>query len=301
MKTERKIPWFNLLRLLGFVLFIYIIITIDFSQAYNVLKSANISFVLFAIFFQLVLLLLKAHRWFLLKKSFSNQSSWILVSAQFLESYAIGVFTPGRLGEFIKAGHESQKADKFSSFIRIVFERGYDLSFFFMFSGAFFLYFFRSDFIGWVILLLGFSLLIVSYLLMSFKYFGKLISKLQSKYLSKLTDFNQYSPYQSFVIFIISVLSNISTFISSYFLALSVDINQSFVNISGVVSIAGIINLLPITIMGMGTREASFLYFFKNFPESNVIAFSFLMFLIVQLGGALIAFVFSRLLFLLKK
>lgn len=305
MNILKKIPWFRLLRILGLILFVYILFTIDFPSAWQILKSASLSYILLALLFQLILLIIKAHRWFLLRKAQEEKVGWIINSARFFESYTIGVVTPGRIGEFIKAGHEKQKDEKFISIIRIFYERGFDLGLFALISGLFFIYFFADTLphIGSLIALGGTLVLIFSFLLMCSKKIINLVFLLTEKIRKRKmnTENLNYSFSHTSFILLLSILTNISYFISAYFLAFAVKINDSFLNISGTVSITGIINLLPITIMGMGTREASFLYFLAEYPNSQVIAFSLLMFLIAQIGGALISLLLSQILFYINK
>jgi uncharacterized protein (TIRG00374 family) len=296
-----KIPWFTFLRLSGVVLFVIILWKIDFNQSWQILKTAKTEFVLIAILSQVALLLLKSHRWFLIRRASEINIKWTINAARFLESYAIGVFTPGRLGEFVKAGHEKVKEDKFLSIIKIFYERGFDVGVFALISGLFFFYFFHdvSPLIGFGVITGGLFLLIVTYLLMTADFFRRAFFYIFSKVFRKIS-FSKDLVYEhstSISIFALSILSNLSYFSTGYFLAVAVGINESFLDISGIISVTGMLNLLPITIMGMGTREVSFLYFLPGYTNDNIIAFSMLMFLIAQIGGAVIAFLMSQLLF----
>lgn len=303
MRPKKKIPWFQVLRLLGIGLFLYILFTIDFKAAWSVLKSSVINFILLGVLCQIILLLIKAHRWYLFRKNSDDMPIWITTSAQFFESYAIGVFTPGRVGEFMKAGHEKKKTDKISSFLKIVFERGFDLSIFFTFSGLFLFKFFSFGLLSFSILVFGISIGIVTFLMMTSQNVTSTLLNPVMKILKLQSDFNYrtFSLFRTIGIFGLSVLSNVLYFLSIFFLSWAVNINESFSDISGIVSITGIINLLPITIMGMGTREASFMYFLSHYNNDQIFAFSMLMFLVAQIGGALIALIFSRAFWLKQK
>ena len=54
--------------------------------------------------------------------------------------------------------------------------------------------------------------------------------------------------------------------------------------------------MLPITIMGIGTRELTFLYVFRSFAQTLVLSFSFVVMLVAQIGGGLLALVAGQLL-----
>jgi hypothetical protein len=61
--------------------------------------------------------------------------------------------------------------------------------------------------------------------------------------------------------------------------------------VSGSVALAGIINSIPVTIMGIGTRDVTLLYVMHEIPKAQVLAFSALILLISQMGGGLLALV----------
>lgn len=294
----KKLTWFSLLRLFGIVLFIYIVTTVDIQDAWKTIKFSSPSYIFLSLLFQIFLLLIKANRWYALKVADVKNISWLKSSSQFLESYAVGVATPGRLGEFIKVGHEEKGLNKISSISRIIYERGFDLSFFACTGGMFLVYYFDEavSYIGWSIMIIGFAILLFTLLLMAN---GRTIQFMVGKVSRILKLKNKivlgfYPLRISVNIFFLSVVSNFCTFISGWLLAHSVNIFDTFLSISGVISITGIINLLPISVMGIGTREASFLFFLSEYSKDQIFAFSMLMFLVVQLGGAVFALIISQ-------
>ena len=99
----------------------------------------------------------------------------------------------------------------------------------------------------------------------------------------------------------LSFISNGAAFLSCYFLVLGISMEISFLEVSGGMAMAGLLNMLPITIMGLGTRELSFLYVFQSFPKEQVLALSTLLFLVAQIGGGLIALVIGQLYFFYKR
>ena len=60
------------------------------------------------------------------------------------------------------------------------------------------------------------------------------------------------------------------------------------------VAIAGLFNMLPVTVMGLGTREGTFLVLFKPMARSKILAFSGLVFLVAQIGGGLLSLVLGQ-------
>ncbi|MFW5706226.1 MAG: hypothetical protein ACOCX8_04405, partial [Bacteroidota bacterium] len=92
----------------------------------------------------------------------------------------------------------------------------------------------------------------------------------------------------------LSVLSNYSYFISCYYLAQSVGLPLGLVDTGAGVAVAGLVNMLPVTVMGLGTRELIFLSIFNAYAERTVLAFSFAIFLVAQIGGGLISMILGQ-------
>ncbi|MFW5983275.1 MAG: flippase-like domain-containing protein [bacterium] len=172
MLKKGKINPMLIIRLLGIALFIIIISKVEFKLVLQNLKNLNYNFFLIGVFFQILVLTFKGLRWHIMIDGRHNKKYWFKSFGQFFESYAIGVVTPGRIGELLKVGHEKNKNDKINSFLRIVSERGFDVSLFLFIATGALLW---GDFIRiniWYSLLLFFlscSLFIFSYLLLSSK------------------------------------------------------------------------------------------------------------------------------------
>lgn len=294
---------FILLRLLGIILFIYILSQIDIGKIGKALSNLDTGVFTLGILFQLFVLLFKAVRWHLMNDGRSGVNHWTLSTGRFLESYAIGVVTPGRLGELLKAGHEETKKDKTGAIVRVISERGFDVGIFVLAAGIALLSNNVFTIMHWItilIILLSIILLYISFLLLNSIKTLKLIQQLIRKTSKKTKDFKisgkQYSGKTVLLIFLLSVLSNLSYFISCFFLAQSVFLEVPFVVSSGGVAIAGLLNMLPITIMGLGTREMVFLTVFQPFSEPVILAFSATMLFVAQIGGGLFSMILGQIL-----
>ena len=68
-----------------------------------------------------------------------------------------------------------------------------------------------------------------------------------------------------FSIFLIASVSQLIGIVSIYFLAKSVSINISLITIGWISGVFGIIQLLPVTIAGLGIREVSYAFFLKDY------------------------------------
>ncbi|MCB0821754.1 MAG: flippase-like domain-containing protein [Bacteroidales bacterium] len=300
-KKRRKISWFNILRLAGIILFIVIISHVDVRMIWTDIKSANIWFLLLALIFQIFLLFTKGFRWHLL--NVANDSGKLKQSlGEFLESYAIGVITPGRLGELMKAGHQKNRENIFASGIRVIAERGMDVGMFIFIAGIALLttkMVMLSRVIPWLIIVVGVLIVISSILILSSAW----INRFTGLFIPNFTvTFIHRKPINIINIVGLSILSNLFYFTSCYIIAVySLNMKLSLVEVSGGVAIAGLFNLLPITIMGLGTRELTFLYVFGPLTKNLVLAFSALMLTIAQIGGGILALILGQFFLYLNK
>jgi len=301
-KKRKKLSPFLLIRLVGILLFIYILTTVDLASMWENLKGVKLNFLLYGILFQLLLLFLKAFRWHILNSGSKNTHLILRSLGEFFESYAIGVITPGRIGEIVKAGHAREKNKIMETGIRVLVERGFDLGFFVLLAGTAISLIFHDEntwFISVLFIFCGIFILTLAFIFMRSAKATFIIQKFLNRIplleLNLDIAFHKRSGEVQLAVILLSVASNFSSFMSAYFLALGLLLDQGFLYISGAVAIAGLLNMLPVTVMGLGTREGTFLILFKPMAESLILAFSGLVLLVVQLGGGLISFFLGQL------
>ncbi len=294
---------FSLLRLFGIVLFVVIMFRVDFPKLLEQLSQASPGYLFIGFLFQLIVLITKGIRWHLMNDGGKGKQAWRQSLGRFYESYAIGVVTPARMGELLKAGHEEGAGNMLATGIRVVAERGLDIGVFVILAA---LSVFGGNYIGMnviytsLILFAGFASLTVSMLLLASEKFNALLNAffqpLPSRFSNTRIAFKGYQPHISAGIILLSLFSNISYFVSCYFLALAIGLEAGFIWTSGAVAVSGLLNMLPVTIMGVGTRELTFLYVFRSFPQALALSFSFLVMLVAQMGGGLVSLVAGQLL-----
>ncbi|NTV83642.1 MAG: hypothetical protein HGA23_05005, partial [Bacteroidales bacterium] len=109
-----RFKWFQLIRFAGIVLFIVVLSRTDLAELWGWLKNANGWWIFMAILFQVLLLLIKCLRWLWLNEKGFYRKIVYQRFGEFLEAYAMGAITPGRLGEVIKAGHAKGRTNVLS-------------------------------------------------------------------------------------------------------------------------------------------------------------------------------------------
>jgi glycosyltransferase 2 family protein len=296
--TKGRFKWFTLFRYLGILLFIIVISQTNLRELWGWLKTVDVWMILVALLLQGILLFIKSCRWFLLNEKAVDRNKVYQRFGEFMEAYALGAVTPGRMGELFKAGHARGRPGVISAGLLVVSERGFDLSIFFCVAGISLIFSNLpglSPIVKYLLLLAGLAGISIAIAIQTvpvvMRWTGWLMKRLRIMSRDQSLEFRPRSSGSLWAFIILSILSNLTAFLSFYFTALAVHLGLGFIKISGSVAIAGVINTIPITIMGIGTRDITLLYLLKDVPQAQVIAFSGLILLVFQVFGGVLALV----------
>lgn len=269
--------------LLGPIIFVWIIKDIDLAQIKEITSGINPTFYVLAAFLWLPIVFFKAHRW---KKIMDTQKIYYSIKDAFLiygSSSLLGLVTPGKIGDFSKIAY--LKKDNYSfgrAFLGSFLERIFDLIFVIIFSSVaiFFIPFmpyFYFDYYA-MVKLATLTVMSLSAFFALFYYFKK---QFLINFISEiLTDLRQFKIKDIFFIFILSAIVWFFYFLLIYLIAVSINLNQNinFLYLSFAAAIALLAGFLPITVIGMGTREAVFIFLLAPFgiTKETIISFSLL-------------------------
>jgi len=293
------------LKSLGIVLFILILLKIDWDKLSNTLLSetkGNLPYFLFSLILLIPLLYIKVLRWRWILKDLGIRIS----QNDALKYYMIGLFagaaTPGQLGEFIKTVYLSKKGyPGGASFFSVLYDRIYDiiaLAFIMFFGLAILsgyekseplLYFFASGSIIFLIFFL-FSGKFRKFITFDlFKYVLPAGIKARLKEFDINKDINRYQLKISTlaVSFLLTILAYGVVFYRYYLLLLTLNLHPPFGTWFGGVTLATFVALIPISISGIGTRDVVLIGVLGTVgisPEKAV-AFSFLILLLMVFNG----------------
>ncbi|OGY48522.1 MAG: hypothetical protein A3B89_00365 [Candidatus Buchananbacteria bacterium RIFCSPHIGHO2_02_FULL_40_13] len=300
-----KKKWYHFI---GLLIFLYIIFyKIDFFKIKTIILGANFIFILTAIILTFIMLLIQVWRWNYLKKiqniHYSFKDSFLIYGA----GIYFGTITPGKLGDLIKilylksGGHSTGKSS-----VSVIADRLADLIFLLAIgylSMLFFAKFFMAEIIIITIIIL---LIIITGLLLKNELFKKSINKvflwfIPTKYKTSLTlnfqdliaDFKIYRFKNYLILFTLTALAWFFYYLQMLFLAKSLDLGDiTFTYLAMSVTIAAIVTLIPISIYGLGTRDAALLFLFSliNINSEKTITFSLLILFMSLLYG-LIGFI----------
>jgi len=291
----------------GLILFVLILSRMDLGEIFQNIKNINFSYILLAIIITFPIILSKSLCWNYIKKQQGIKYKLKDSILMHLSSIYVGLITPGKIGELSKALY--LKKDGYSmgkSLVSGILDRISDfvfLLFFIFFGSLFFLVILQKQIL---FLIFGIILAIIVFLIFSkiglTKWFiNKLFNKLVPKKYQKtwklnfqdfINDLKNYKLKHYLIIFLITTFSWVFYYIQMFILAKGLGINIPILYLAISVTIAGLITLIPISISGIGTRDAALLILFAPFAitTEQIITFSALI-LLVSLFATLVGLI----------
>lgn len=273
-----KIKYLNFI---GIILFVVILWKIDLKQIVHYLKTANYWYLILAYPFLLMLIFFKAIRWNVLMRSQNVKTSIFETFYVYLWAFYFGAVTPGRIGEISKAIYFQDKFDNLGrAFVSVAIDRGYDIgirvaALFLLYP--FFSHLFAFNYIGFLIIILSTVAGIV--ILKKFKSIHNIIARFSKFILPK-----KYYPViqQNISGFIndtvmmltsiryvaLSTLLTIPGFICyclvAYLIQKSFSIEMPFGYTVFCLVLSSFSVAVPISVSGLGVREAIMIFLFKS-------------------------------------
>ena len=289
---------------IGILLLLYIFFSIDRFEFKKQVLSANLYIFIIVICLNIPHLFIKSSRWKLIL-----QQQGILINLTdsfliYLSSLYIGFITPGRIGEFVKVLYLKNEKDISISFgmTSVLVDRLLDLyllltlaslglwkfNIFENFSNLFLISLI-------IITILPIILLYKPLVHRILKFFHKVLipKKNKNKFEKSFYDFyhgvNQIINYRLFIYMGLTITGYFLFFIQCYLIAISMNLSISFVSLTLFMAIANLISFIPISISGLGTRDATLLFLFGLIgirPEFAV-SYSFVVFMLFFVSGGI--------------
>ncbi|MHB1252777.1 MAG: lysylphosphatidylglycerol synthase transmembrane domain-containing protein [Candidatus Humimicrobiaceae bacterium] len=275
----------------------------------SIFKSINIGFALAGIFFYLLGILLEAPRWHTLLSANKVNVPILYLLNSTLIGFFFSTLLPTSVGGDTYRAYDLRKTFKVSHHKNII--AIYLGRFFGILTGGFWVissflsgmysHLNKPLLIGTIIMFPLVTLLIfITFFPKKFKidvFFGrvKFLKKFESKtaeFIEILHDFKSKKK-EIFISIFLSLCANLSTFISFYFIGLSLKISLSFLSYIFIVPVMWSASNLPITLGGFGVRENTLVLLLKSFNvnAANALTFSLIVMiiniLIAILGGVI--------------
>ena len=291
---------------MGPLVFLYILSKIDYQFLFEEIKLLKWHFLILAVGLMIFKITFKALRWRIILLSLNVSISKISALNLYWSGALTGLATPGHFGELIKVYFLKNRGHNvFHSFFSLILDRIIDILTLLIFGFLIFLFFLKN--IGVYVISLGliflFIIIFIFLILDQRTFLHKVFNKLFQRFLP--VDFSDYSRFsfskffkglkdlkkkEVFYFFAYLIIGWFFYFLSRYLVALSLGLDLSFMTITAISILVAIITALPISIAGLGTREAAVIYFFSLFGLNKEIAvlFSLLIFtvdiLVISLG-----------------
>ena len=298
----------RLVRLAGPVLFLVILSRIDLGRTAEMLRTVRLQFLLAAVALYPCLILLKAWRWRMLLRQQGIAYGLLPAFAAYNSALAAGYVTPGRLGEFIKALYLTK--DKGialgQAFSSVLLDRLLDLYLLLAtaVAGAA-LFAVPQHFVGISLAILMTATL--GPLLILIPGVSRRMVALITKGASHLSDarykktlaqglggfqhgMEQLLNVRLLVPLICTVLAYAVFYFQCYLVALALNLPLSCPYSAYSVSLASLLALLPVSISGLGVRDATFVALFRpiGLTAEMAVSYSLLILLVFNVFGGLI-------------
>ena len=293
-----------LLQLLGIALFIYILFSVDIQMLLLQLQKVTIGWLIFSAIVLSGVYLLKSLRWKVLLHRLGIRYSYKNALLAFTSANLIAFVTPGRLGEVAKSVYVKNDVNQPISFTlpTVILDRIFDvytLLFFAMYGILKYAIFKSFNVTTYIII----GLLIVLPVVMINHQFLKYLDTWMNKrkifqpiqiYLQMFM--NAIGRFNVMVIIsseAITLLAYGVLFIVAWAIGKSMGLDFTFMEYAMFISVANILSFLPISVAGLGTREASLVFLFAIFGVSSEVAvlYAMLIFVVFYVIGGLFGYI----------
>jgi uncharacterized protein (TIRG00374 family) len=301
--SQRRSNW--LVRLLGLLLLGVLLARVDLTQVQKIVGDADWRLILGAVLTIVPLILVKTIRWQGILRTQSTQLAIWPAFVSYFSSLFIGFLTPGRFGEFVRAWQVSQTCEISSAraFSSVLADRLFDL-YALLIVGSAALITLTVEESEWAVVIGALALMTLPLILFiqdttygwlhgwGLKW-GSLGQKLFAAegWLSEMRAGLRQLDLASLVIAIgLTMLAYMIFFGECYLLALALNLSVGLVTVSYAVALGSLVTLLPLSVSGLGTREAVIVAYLgaAGVASEAALAFSLLVFLTFYVGGGLI-------------
>ena len=226
----------------------------------------NIDFTYFLCFLFLFVpqLLVASFRWkFIMKKINNHPISFFRSFQMCIASYSANLIVPGKMGEIIRLIWIDKKKSKYSSLLIVFFEKFFDLlSVFLIYYFSLFFLLMSKNIYYDVFFYTNFCVFLCFFVFATLKILK--VNFIENNLL-KLKLFFENNLVNVFFVFILSIFLWLIQILQFYFLFNCFFVDIDFLYIITGSSLSVIAGALILSIGGIGPRDATLLYFFKNF------------------------------------
>jgi uncharacterized protein (TIRG00374 family) len=261
----------------GPLVLIAILASLDFERLFDVLKNADVTYLLLAYGVVVPPVLARVVR-FRLLLSPHHQASFATLAVVYFYAIFLGTLTPGRVGELIKVAHLSSRGVKKGTALAVTLtDRLFDVAVLLAFGAAAVVGVAAADAdatqlsgVAAVLLLVGFP---AGARLLAHPKTGGFLAALVGRFSPKLRmlveEFQDglatLTIPRLFWALLLSAIAWSGNFAGNYFLARALGFDMGYIDVASVAAASNLVALLPITVMGAGTRDATLIVLLKPY------------------------------------
>lgn len=267
---------------LGFAgLLIYLVFrAVDVNQAIELISSTSVPLFVVVVAGHFALMVTKSLRWKMLCETRGAHIAYGSALKAYVTAFAFGTFTPGQLGDLGKVMLlRLPSASRKLAFAAAIVDRLWDLAGLLIVSALSVAWLFRRSIPSWTMLGLVFGTVLVSLIVLAVLWqFRRSFGKLRRVVEMTLAGWKGALLLTTAAVLVQLVRWGI----------LAVALSQSLLLSVTSATVGSLVALAPVTVAGLGTREATIGYLFlRNGSDSEAgVAFSLLMFTATLMGAA---------------
>jgi glycosyltransferase 2 family protein len=281
-----------------------ILFRLNFSETIESIADAKIIPLIFAYLTSLPAVLIRSLRWRLLLLSQGIRLSYWESITVYAFSIFLGTLTPGRLGEFSKSLYLKQKGISWgASFFSVIFDRALDVVILIGFAFWALYYFDLHDKHSWLLFAVILSgSIVISAVFWWFKRRNVLRDlmrflvvitpkRFENSVLKEVQDFCEgvlkIKWFKGCCAIGLSIFAWIVNFYGIFLCGKALGFPVSLVQMAFIAAICALVALLPISVMGIGTRDAVLIFMLGKYgiTEGSAVAFSSLILSIIFFNG----------------
>lgn len=286
---------------LAILLFLFWKVEFNAHGFTETIRSVRPGYFLLSLLGVIFVLGIKSYRWrLLIRNEGANYSAYKAFGA-YMSSDAIGIITPGRIGEIARLYYVRQDTpiSFYAAFKTIVSDRIFDFTMLGWFGLSGMLFYFKTfgDYpglyyaIGILVLFIVGYIVVIKFLSVILKYRKvKRFPVIRFVHESFLAVISKHS----LAMWAITFTAYFLFFGFSWLIMKSLHLNPSYIDVIFIMSIMSLSTIIPLSVAGFGTREATLVLLFSYYglASETAISFSVMHFTAFFLWGGLIGLVF---------
>lgn len=264
--------------MIGLVIFGFVLTKVNVPDIFVIFSGIRVFYITFAFLLTVPLIAIKTYRWKYLLKMQDIDYSFKAAFLMYLTGMYMGIITPGRVGEFIKGFYlrNDKNVSLSKAFSGVLVDRLFDL-FVLITLGCSGLAIFslpRQQSLG-ILAVVSVIILVTGVLLskkltrrvIQFVYKGTALRSYQEKIDESVNGFylgiEELKKLRLVIPLLITVFAYLLFYAQGYLIAKSLNIPISFFYLVFCVSLVSLVALIPISISGIGTRDATLIVLFS--------------------------------------